>query len=98
MTRFIHVLSIAIWLASCFTLLLVSAIAPRVSAGERVIFVAGIAGRRQLRYSDLSRGMSADLPPFAGNTFQPSVSPDKRQLVFVADLDGDSKLYLLPLG
>lgn len=98
MTQFILRLSVAIWLASCSMLLLVVAIAPQVSAGERVIFVAGTAGRRQLRYSDLSRGMSADLPPFAGNAFQPSVSPDQRELVFVADLDGDSELYLLPLG
>ena len=86
MTQFILRLSVAIWLASCSMLLLVVAIAPQVSAGERVIFVAGTAGRRQLRYSDLSRGMSADLPPFAGNAFQPSVSPDQRELVFVATL------------
>ena len=98
MFRFAFRSSPILWLLSAVGALLVQVATPYLPPGERVAFVASIGGRRQLMFSDLTRRISFDLPPFTGDAFQPSASPDGRELVFAADLDGDSELYALRLG
>ena len=90
--------SLLLWPLCLAFALFAEAAMPLLPPSERAVYVAGISGRRQLMISDLSWIISMDLPPFTGDVFQPSVSPDGREVVFAANSDGDRELYSLKLG
>ncbi|MDE2747389.1 MAG: DPP IV N-terminal domain-containing protein [Chloroflexota bacterium] len=98
MFRIILRLSVMSLPASLGFVLLASALAPQLAAGEQAVFVARVSGQLQLTIADLSRGLRAALPQAGGDVFQPSISPHSGELAFASRSGGDAELYLLRLG